>query len=190
MQGSRPQTLGVAMADSPVGVAAWIVEKFGAWTDVPRDEQGRPDLWQTFNEDTLLTNIMLYPVDGALITSTWMYRGRVLEGAGEIPAGTHIEVPTGVAAFPDPVLPPPPRSYAKKTYRIVHWTEMAAGGHFAALEQPDLLLADMRRFFSDEASTKGNRRPHAAIGMAFIGVWTLSRGSRRSDDAAPRGRTT
>lgn len=117
---TRKCRVAVPRRSASVGVAAWIVEKFGAWADVPRDEQGRPDLWQTFNEDTLLTNIMLYPVDGALITSTWMYRGRVLEGSGEFPAGTRIEVPTGVAAFSDPVLPPPPRSHAEKTYRIVH----------------------------------------------------------------------
>ena len=152
-QGSRPQTLGIAMADSPVGVAAWILEKFGAWADVPRDHQGRPDLWQAFDEDLLLTNIMLYLVEGSFVTSTWLYRGRVLEGSGTFPSGTRIKVPTAVAAFPDPVFPPPPRSQAAKTYDIVQWTKMKAGGHFAALEQPELLLADMRRFFADKASS-------------------------------------
>ncbi|WP_294393847.1 epoxide hydrolase family protein [uncultured Sphingomonas sp.] len=150
-QGTRPQTLGVAMSDSPVGVAAWILEKFGAWADVPRDEHGKPDLWQAFDEDLLLTNIMLYLVEGAFVTSTWMYRGRVLEGSGQLPAGTRIDVPTAVAAFPDPVFPAPPRSLARKTYRIKQWTDMAEGGHFAALEQPELLLADMRRFFASRA---------------------------------------
>lgn len=149
-QGTRPQTLGVAMSDSPVGVAAWILEKFGAWADVPRDEHGRPDLWQAFDEDRLLTNIMLYLVTRAFVTSTWMYRGRVLEGSGQFAAGTRIAVPTGVAAFPDPVFPPPPRAHAEKTYNVVRWTEMERGGHFAALEQPDLLLADMRAFFADK----------------------------------------
>ncbi len=147
-QGSRPQTLGVAMSDSPVGVAAWILEKFGAWADVPRDEHGTPDLWQAFDADLLLTNVMLYLVEGSFVTSTWMYRGRVLEGSGTFPVGTWIKVPTAVAAFRDPVFPSPPRSQAKKTYNIVQWTDVAAGGHFAALEQPELLLADMRRFFS------------------------------------------
>ncbi len=151
-QGTRPQTLGVAMSDSPVGVAAWILEKFGAWSDVPRDEQGRPDLWRAFDEDLLLTNIMLYLVEDSFVTSTWMYRGRVLEGSGQFPPATRIAVPTGVAAFPDPVFPPPPRSQAEKTYDVVHWTEPAVGGHFAALEQPELLLADMRRFFASDAS--------------------------------------
>jgi len=194
-QGTRPQTLGVAMADSPVGVAAWILEKFGAWADVPRDEDGRPDLWQAFDENLLLTNIMLYLVEGSFITSTWMYRGRVLEGSGQFPAGTRIKVPTGMAAFPDPVFPPPPRSQARKTYRIAHWTEMKAGGHFAALEQPELLLADMRRFFADQASLKGSGRRRAVAiagitGVASIGLWALARGRRRSETSAARARAT
>lgn len=191
-QGTRPQTLGIAMADSPVGVAAWILEKFGAWADVPRDAHGRPDLWKAFDEDLLLTNILLYLIDGAFITSTWMYRGRVLEGSGEFPAGTRIKVPTGVAAFPDPVFPPPPRSHVRKTYKIAHWTEMKAGGHFAALEQPELLLADMRRFFSDQASPKSNARAWAigAAGIAAAGLWALARSQKASDDPANRLRTT
>lgn len=172
-QGTRPQTLGVAMSDSPVGVAAWILEKFGAWADVPRDEQGRPDLWQAFDEDTLLTNIMLYLVADSFVTSTWMYRGRVLEGSGQFPPRARVIVPTGVAAFPDPVFPPPPRSLAAKTYDMVHWTDMAAGGHFAALEQPELLLADMRRFFADQAERESggkSRSALATLGAAAAGL--------------------
>lgn len=193
-QGTRPQTLGVAMADSPVGVAAWILEKFGAWADVPRDAQGRPDLWQAFDEDLLLTNIMLYLVEGSFITSTWMYRGRILEDSGQFPAGTRIKVPTGVAAFPDPVFPPPPRSHARKSYRIIHWSEMTAGGHFAALEQPERLLADMRTFFANAASLKRRRRRAIGIagaaGIAGIGLWALTRGTPGADDAAARSRAT
>ncbi|RDE04777.1 epoxide hydrolase family protein [Sphingomonas aracearum] len=147
-QGTRPQTLSVAMHDSPVGVAAWILEKFGAWADVPRDENGTPDLWAAFDEEVLLANIHLYLAPQSFPTSTWMYRGRALEGSGGFAAGTRLQVPTGVAAFPDPVFPPPPRSQAEKTYNIVHWTDMEAGGHFAALERPDDLLADMRAFFA------------------------------------------
>ncbi|MGI4730898.1 MAG: epoxide hydrolase family protein [Janthinobacterium lividum] len=167
-QGSRPQTLGVALSDSPVGVAAWILEKFGAWADVPRDEHGTPDLWQAFDADLLLTNVMLYLVEGSFVTSTWMYRGRVLEGSGTFPAGTKITVPTAVAAFPDPVFPSPPRSQASKTYNIVQWTDMKAGGHFAALEQPDLLLADMRRFFS--YYTLSDRSPKRSVALHAGGI--------------------
>ena len=173
-QGSRPQTLGVAMSDSPVGVAAWILEKFGAWADVPRDEHGTPDLWQAFDEDLLLTNIMLYLVEGSFVTSTWIYRGRVLEGSGKFPIGARIKVPTAVAAFPDPVFAPPPRSQAKKTYDIAQWTKMAAGGHFGALEQPELLLADMRRFFADKTSKPNATWPSTALRTGGVIAATLA----------------
>lgn len=146
-QSTRPQTLNALLADSPVGVAAWIFEKFGEWADVPRDEQGTPDVWQAFDEDLLLTNIMLYLVTNSIVTSTWFYRGNMLEGAFVFPPGTGVTVPTGVAAFPDPIFDRPLRSYTERSYNIVHWNDMPSGGHFAALERPKLLLADMRSFF-------------------------------------------
>ncbi|MEH3106211.1 MAG: alpha/beta fold hydrolase [Sphingomonas fennica] len=147
-QGTRPQTLGVAMADSPIGAAAWILEKFGAWADVPRDGDGRPDLWQAFDIDVLLTNILLYVATDRFVTATWIYRGRMLEGSGVFPAGGRVTVPTAIAAFPDPVFAPPPESLVAKSYRVTRYTPMPAGGHFAALERPDLLLADMRAYFA------------------------------------------
>jgi pimeloyl-ACP methyl ester carboxylesterase len=147
-QSTRPQTLGVGLSDSAVGVAAWILEKFGVWGDLPRAEDGSPQLWEVFPEDLLLTNIMLYVAPAAFVTSTWIYQGERLERSARFAPGTRIRVPTGVAAFPDPVFPLPPRSHAEKTYNIVHWTDMAVGGHFAALEQPDLMLADLRAFIA------------------------------------------
>ncbi|MHC2365159.1 epoxide hydrolase family protein [Rhizobium leguminosarum] len=147
-QGTRPQTLGVAMADSPVGAAAWILEKFGVWSDLPKRDDGSPDLWALFSEEQLLTNIMLYVAPPVFVTATWIYQGEREEGADKIAAGTRVEVPTGVAAFPDPVFIPPPRSYAEKTYNITQWTEMPRGGHFAALEEPEQLLAELRRFIA------------------------------------------
>jgi len=145
-QETRPQTLGVAMADSPVGAAGWILEKFGKWADLPTTGKGDPDIWSKFSEEELLTNIMLYIAPGSFVTATWMYHGKRLEGSQTFPAGTRIKVLTGVAAFPDPVFVPPPRSFAEKTYNIVHWTDMPRGGHFAALEEPELMLADLRAF--------------------------------------------
>lgn len=145
-QETRPQTLGVAMADSPVGVAGWILEKFGQWADLPKLTDGSPDIWSKFTEEQLLTNIMLYIAPSAVVTATWIYHGKRLEGSNHFPAGTHISVPAGVAAFPDPVFLPTPRSFAEKIYNVIHWTEMPAGGHFAALEQPELMLADFRKF--------------------------------------------
>lgn len=145
-QETRPQTLGVALADSPVGAAAWIMEKFGKWADLPLNAVGDPDIWSQFSEEALLTNIMLYVAPSSMVTATWMYHGKRLEGSGRFPSGTKIRVPTGIAAFRDPVFVPPPRSLAEKTFNIVHWTDMAAGGHFAAWEQPELMLADIRAF--------------------------------------------
>jgi len=153
-QETRPQTLGVAMADSPVGAAGWILEKFGKWADLPIAPNGGPDIWSKFSEEELLTNIMLYVAPSAVVTATWIYHGKRLEGSGRFPAGTRIKVPTGVAAFPDPVFVPPPRSFAEKTYNIVHWTDMPRGGHFAALEEPELMLADLRAFI---ATVSGER---------------------------------
>lgn len=146
LQGTRPQSLAYAMMDSPVGVLAWIAEKFGAWSDLPRTNLGTPDLFAGWSEDWLLTNAMLYLVTDAFPTSTWLYKGRIAEGSGTFPAGARVTVPTGVAAFPDPVFPPPPRSQAEKTYDVVRWTDMTDGGHFAAAERPDVWLADVRAF--------------------------------------------
>ncbi|WP_087695043.1 epoxide hydrolase family protein [Pseudomonas sp. PE-S1G-1] len=147
-QETRPQTLGVALADSPVGAAGWILEKIGTWADLPTTADGSPDLWGTFTEEQLLTNIMLYLAPSSMVTATWMYHGKRLEGSSKFPAGTRIQVPTGFAAFRDPVFVPPPRSFAEKTFNIVHWSEMPAGGHFAAWEQPALMLADLRAFIA------------------------------------------
>lgn len=147
-QGTRPQTLSVSLADSPVGVAGWILEKFAAWSDLPRDAEGRPDLWKVFDEEFLLTNLMLYLATNAIVTSTWFYRGNVLEGSRHFEPGDRVTVPTAVAAFRDPVFLMPPRSLVAKSYDIIQWSDIPAGGHFAALEQPALLLADFRRFIN------------------------------------------
>ncbi len=137
---TRPQTLSYAMMDSPVGAAAWIIEKFYAWAD----RRGR-DFEACFTRDQLLTNVMIYLVTGTFNTATWMYRGYAEEPPA-LPPGARVEAPTGVAAFPDPVFVPPPRSYVERGYNVVHWTEMPRGGHFAALEAPNLFLQDVRAF--------------------------------------------
>jgi pimeloyl-ACP methyl ester carboxylesterase len=147
-QETRPQTLGVAMADSPVGAAAWILEKFGKWADLPKRADGSPDLWSKFSEETLLTNIMLYLAPSSFVTASWIYHGKRLEGSERFPAGTRVTTPMGVAAFPDPVFLPTPRSFVEKTYNVVHWTDMPRGGHFAALEEPHLMLTDLRTFIA------------------------------------------
>jgi microsomal epoxide hydrolase len=145
-QETRPQTLGVALADSPVGAAGWILEKFGQWAELPKRADGSPDLWSKFSEEELLTNIMLYLAPSSMVTATWIYHGKRLEGSSRFPAGTRVRAPAGVAAFPDPVFLPTPRSLVEQTYDVVHWSDMSSGGHFAALEQPELMLADLRAF--------------------------------------------
>lgn len=143
IQRTRPQTLGFALHDSPLGTAAWILEKFAAWSDIPRPD-GKPDLQAVYSTDHLLTNVMLYVATGAITGSTWLYLGNTY--GGSFPLERPVSVPTAVAAFPDPVFAPPPRSLAEKSYRVVRWTDMPRGGHFAAMEQPELFADDVRAF--------------------------------------------
>jgi len=152
-QETRPQTLGIAMADSPVGAAAWILEKFGKWSDLPIRPDGSPDLWSRYSEEVLLTNIMLYIGPPSVVTATWIYQGKRLEQSATFPAGAHVTVPMAIAAFPDPAFLPTPRSFAEKIYNVVQYTNMNKGGHFAALEEPELLLADLRTFTSKIATS-------------------------------------
>ena len=144
-QATRPQTLSYAMMDSPVGVAAWLVEKFNSWSDTDGD-----DIESVHSKDSLLTNFMVYLVTGTFNTASWIYYGRREEGGRLLsPEGKRVEVPTAAALFPTELLSWPPRSYVERVYNIKRWTEMPRGGHFAALEQPDLLLEDIRAFARD-----------------------------------------
>ena len=141
-QATRPQTLSYAMMDSPVGIAAWIIEKFHDWSDV---EVGEIEAAHT--KDELLTNIMIYITTRTFNTASWIYYGRREEGGRTLsPEGKRVEVPTGCAVFPAEMLNWPPRSYVERIYNVKHWTEMPRGGHFAAMEEPDLLLEDIRAF--------------------------------------------
>jgi pimeloyl-ACP methyl ester carboxylesterase len=140
-QSTRPQTLGYGLNDSPMGVAAWIIEKFHAWSDLEGTS-----LEQVFGFDLLLTNIMIYLVTDSFNTSTWMYRGAAEEGV-TLPPGQRIEIPVALAHFPRDIISNPPRSYVDKAYNIARWTEFSRGGHFAALEAGDQLLDDVRAFF-------------------------------------------
>jgi pimeloyl-ACP methyl ester carboxylesterase len=146
LQATKPQSLAFAMMDSPVGIAAWIIEKFAAWSHVPRDPYGAPALGVRYTDDQLLTNIMIYLVTKSFATSTWMYRGYFAEQPTHMAPGTRITVPTGIAAFPDPIYGPPPRSLVERGYNVTHWTDMPRGGHFAAMEEPGLFVEDLRAF--------------------------------------------
>jgi len=139
IQGTKPQTLAYALTDSPVGLAAWIVEKFRAWSDCGGDVERR------FSKDVLLTNVMLYWVTGAIGSSFWPYYARA-HSAWPISERRPVRVPTAYASFPREILHPP-RAWAERVYDIRRWTAMPAGGHFAALEEPEALAADVRAFF-------------------------------------------
>jgi microsomal epoxide hydrolase len=140
IQGTRPQTLAFALTDSPAGLAAWIVEKFRAWSDCGGDLEG------VFSKDQLLANIGLYWFTGAIGSSFWPYYAR-MHGPWHVPPGATVDVPAGFAAFPHEILRPP-RSLAARVYTdLRRWTAMPKGGHFAAMEQPDALTGEIRAFF-------------------------------------------
>ena len=136
VQSTRPQTISYALTDSPVGQLAWIVEKFKEWTDpsasMPED---------AIDRDLILTDVSVYWLTGTAGSAARIY----YEGArtwGQVQ--TRSPVPTGVAVFPNDLTI---RPLAERDHNVVHWAEYSRGGHFAALEAPDLLVDDMREFF-------------------------------------------
>ena len=140
IRGTRPQTLAFALTDLPAGLTAWIIEKFRAWSDCSGD------LELVFTKDELLANISLYWFTGAIGSSFWPYYAR-MHRPWPVPDNAKIAVPTGYCEFPCEMLRPP-RSLAARTYTdIRRWTVMARGGHFAAMEQPEALAAEIREFF-------------------------------------------
>jgi len=141
IQGTRPQTLAYGLTDSPVGLAAWIIEKFRAWSDCDGDIERR------FTRDFLLTNVMLYWVTGAIGSSFWPYYA-VRHGEPALPPEGRITVPAAHARFVKEIVQPP-RSWAETVYDIRRWTVMESGGHFAAAEEPEALAGDIREFFRD-----------------------------------------
>jgi pimeloyl-ACP methyl ester carboxylesterase len=136
-QSTRPQTLGYGLVDSPVGQLAWIVEKFWAWTDC----DGHPE--NALSRDELLDNVMVYWATGSGASSARLY----WESFNDFATDGRVDLPTGVAAFPKEILRTP-RRWCETAYNITHWTTMPRGGHFAAFEQPDLFVDDVRAFFA------------------------------------------
>jgi len=142
IQGTKPQTLGVGLNDSPAGLAAWITEKFHGWSDMDSGLAGRPE--SRISKDDMLTNISIYWFTQSITSSSRIYFENRNAAAAE-PVG-FITVPTAGAIFPAEIYLTP-RLWAEAHYNIVRWTEMPSGGHFAALEEPELLLQDIRAFF-------------------------------------------
>jgi microsomal epoxide hydrolase len=138
-QGTKPQTLGVALNDSPAGLLAWIVEKFRTWSDCGGDPES------SFPRDRLITNAMLYWVTGTITSSARLYWESRHSGALE-EAPQLVAAPTGVARYPKEVLRFP-RTWVERRYNVTRWAVMPRGGHFAAMEQPELFADDLRSFF-------------------------------------------
>jgi pimeloyl-ACP methyl ester carboxylesterase len=136
-QSTRPQTLGYGLVDSPVGQLAWIVEKFWGWTDC----DGHPE--NVLSRDELLDNVMLYWATSSGASSARLY----WESFNKFVTDDRVDLPTGVASFPKEILRTP-RQWCEVAYNITHWTTMPRGGHFAAFEQPELFVDDVRAFFA------------------------------------------
>lgn len=146
IQGTRPLTLGYGLNDSPAGLAAWIVDKFWAWSD----HGGK--LENSFSKDELLTNVMIYWITESMPSSTRIYyESQHNQPRPQSMAPFPVKgkpAPMGFALFPKEINVPP-RAWVERSHggTLMHWTEMPRGGHFAALEVPDLLVKDVRAFF-------------------------------------------
>lgn len=138
IQSTKPQTLAYGLNDSPVGLAAWIVEKFRAWSDCDGDVERR------FTKDELLTNLTIYWATETINSSIRIYYED--QHNPTLKLGDRSEVPTAVALFPKDITHPP-RELAERLFNLQRWTQMPRGGHFAATEEPDLLVEDIRAFF-------------------------------------------
>ena len=141
IQGTKPQTLAYGLNDSPVGLAAWIVEKYRTWSDCGGDVE------KSYTKDELLTIVTIYWVTQTISSSTRMYFENqkhlwTMERDQKVPT------PAGMAMFPQEISKPP-REWGERSYDVRRWTEMASGGHFAALEEPQLLAEEVRAFFRD-----------------------------------------
>jgi microsomal epoxide hydrolase len=139
IQGSVPQTLAYGLNDSPAGLAGWILEKFHAWSDCHGDVLGH------FTLDQLCTNLTIYWVTGTINSSTRLYFESMRSG-GLAALDGRVDVPTGIAVFPAEMVRPP-RVWCEQVYDVAQWTVMPSGGHFAAMEEPQLLIDDVRTFF-------------------------------------------
>lgn len=135
-QRTRPLSLAYGLSDSPVGLLAWILEKYRAWSD------SRGDVSTRFSDDFLLTQASIYWFTNSISTS---FRPYYESGAGITPTVGRVDVPTAVALFPGDISHPP-RSWAERTYDVRRYTEFDRGGHFAPIEEPDLLAEDLRTF--------------------------------------------
>jgi len=138
VQSTKPQSLAYALNDSPVALAAWILDRFHFWSDGPIEE--------SFTKDELLINIMIYWSTQTISSSMRAYKMETLSPT--LTAKDYVKTPTGLGLFPKDIGGIPPREFVERTANVQHWTEFERGGHFTAWEQPELMAADMLKFFS------------------------------------------
>ncbi len=136
VQSTKPQTIAYALSDSPVGLAAWIIEKFYSWSDCSNGFEN------TYSMDELLNNVMIYWLNNSIASSARMY----YENTHSLPPMGKIDVPTGLALFAKDILLPP-KAWVEKNLNVMHWTEIPRGGHFTAMEEPELFASDIRQFY-------------------------------------------
>jgi pimeloyl-ACP methyl ester carboxylesterase len=141
VQGAHPQTLGIALDDSPAGLLAWIAQRFRDWSDCDGA------LANTFSRDQLLTNVMLYWVTRSFTSSARLYWETMHSGVLREPLAP-VAVPTGIGRYPKEEVLRFPRSWVEARYHVTRWVDMPRGGHFAAMEQPELFADDVRAFFA------------------------------------------
>ncbi|MFN3856683.1 MAG: hypothetical protein ACK4RV_02965 [Caulobacter sp.] len=140
LQISKPQSIAWMGAGNPVGQAAWIIERFHDWADLRQKA-----FTDVFSLDQLLTNVMIYVMTGSFTTGAWYYRALIEEGGPVLADGVRCETPTAFANFPGEALySAPPRSWADRAYNISRWSDMPRGGHFAAMEEPELFSAEVQ----------------------------------------------
>jgi microsomal epoxide hydrolase len=146
-------------AGNPVGQAAWIAERFHDWSDLRSKSMD-----EAYPKDRLLTNIMIYVMTDSFTTGAWYYRGLIEEGGLAFEKGERLETPTAFANFPgEPLYQAPPRSFAERAYNVVRWTDMARGGHFAAMEEPDLFVDEVRAWARDPSGEVGTASPPGRV---------------------------
>jgi pimeloyl-ACP methyl ester carboxylesterase len=157
IQNTRPQTLAYALHDSPVGLCAWIAEKFHFWTDCERD--GQRDVRNAVSWDQLLANVSLYWFTGTIASSMRLYREFAEALARrEVEALPNISTPTGIAMYPGEIVKCP-RAWAERSCKLIHWFEADRGGHFAAMEQPQVFSEDLWCFHREIRDRFDTHRP-------------------------------
>jgi microsomal epoxide hydrolase len=134
---TKPQTIAIALSDTPMGYAAWVLEKFHGWADTHGDVESR------FSKDQLITNLMIHLTNDAVTSMIWSYVGAAMEVRRGEHAGLRVNAPTACALYPAEFLPHPPRAVAERVWNITRWNEMKSGGHFAAFEEPEAFATDV-----------------------------------------------